>query len=61
MLHFETVLASTLDLLICFCVTRVDVFRRCGGRPMPEMLEPVTWKGVKGKIESTVRDFVKGL
>jgi hypothetical protein len=29
--------------------------------PMPEMLEPVTWKGVKGKIESTVRDFVKGL
>lgn len=105
MLHFETVLAGTLDLLRRIQAMRLaadmrlvggtalalhighrksvdlDLFGSFGEQasfraellkdghvaddaeddPMPEMLVPVTWKGVKDKIESTVRDFVRGL
>ena len=44
-----------------FALRGLTYFDDAEDDPMPEMLEPVTWKGVKGKIESTVRDFVKGL
>ena len=68
MLHFEAVLASTLDLLKriqamrhAFALRGLTYFDDAEYDPMPEMLEPVTWEGVKDKIESTVRDFVKRL
>ena len=43
-----------------FALRGLTYFDDAEDDPMPEMLEPITWKGVKGKIESTVREFVKG-
>lgn len=44
-----------------FALRGLTYFDDAEDDPMPEMLVPVTWKGVKDKIESTVRDFVRGL
>ena len=44
-----------------FALCVLTYFDDAENDPMPEMLVPVTWKGVKCKIESTVRDFVKGV
>ena len=48
MLHKQTVLESTLDLL-----KKIQA--------LPNMLISVTWEGVKRKIASHVREFVRTL
>ena len=65
MLHTETVLESTLDLLrklqSSFALRGLTYFDDAEDDPMPEMLIPITWAAVKHKIESTVRGFVRDL
>ena len=51
MLHTETVLASTLDLLKA--VQRLP--------DVSAMLVPATWEMIKEKIESAVREFVRDM
>ena len=43
-----------------FALRGLTYFDDAEDDPMPEMLIPVTWKDVKRKIESAVREFVKG-
>ena len=72
MLHTETVLPSTLDLLkeiqnlqevfvseFAFALRGLTYFEDAEDDPMPEMLLPMTWNEVKQKIESVVRVFEK--
>ena len=44
-----------------FALRGLTYFDDAEDDPMPEMLIPVTWKEVKRKIESAVREFVKGV
>ena len=63
MLHTETVIPSTLDLLKKIQglpnVSGLTYFDDAEADPLPEMLIPITWSDVKRKIESVVREFVK--
>ena len=63
MLHTETVIPSTLDLLKKIQglpnVSGLTYFDDAEADPLPEMLIPVTWEGVKRKIESHVREFIR--
>ena len=59
MLHKQAVLESTLDLLKKIqALPNMSDMRLVGGT---EMLISVTWEGVKRKIESHVREFVRTL
>ena len=42
-----------------FALRGLTYFDDAEDDPMPEMLVPVTWKEVKHKIESNVREFVR--
>ena len=42
-----------------FALRGLTYFNDAEDDPMPEMLVPVTWKEVKHKIESNVREFVR--
>lgn len=44
-----------------FALRGLTYFDDAEDDPMPEMLIPMTWKDVKLKIESAVREFVKGM
>ena len=44
-----------------FALRGLTYFDDAEDDPMPEMLIPVTWKDVKRKIESAVREFVKSV
>ena len=44
-----------------FALRGLTYFDDAEDDPMPEMLIPVTWEGVKRKIESHVREFVRTL
>lgn len=43
-----------------FALRGLTYFEDAEDDPMPDMLIPTTWKDVKCKIESAVREFVKG-